>query len=277
MKLSKLEMPEHSCDTHIHIYDPSYPQASNAKMPAPTASVQDYKYLQDKLGTQRVVVVQPSVYGFDNSCTLDSIAAFNRDHDVARGVAAIHDDISQQELMSLRDKGIRGIRFFMLNGGMLKWAQLDKQAKIAADMGWPVHLVVDPKELPQREKQIKNWPCRLVLAHLGMFQQPVSESGPEYCSFCRILEDENVWLKISGAYMLSLSGPPDYKDVGDFAKRIIKQFPQRLLWATDWPHPLAAANPPDDLLLLRLFYKWAGNSKLITEILVDNPKELYWL
>jgi D-galactarolactone isomerase len=276
MKDNVIKLPALSCDTHIHIYDPSYPKASNAVMPAPTAYVDDYRKLQLKLGNQRVIVVQPSVYGYDNNCTLDSIAAFNRDQDVARGVAAIHEDFSKKELISLRDKGIRGIRFFMLKGGSLKWNQLDKLAKIAADMFWPVHLVMDPKDLPQREKQIRDWPGRLVIAHLGMFKQPVSESDLEYCSFLRILENDNVWLKLSGVYMLSLSGPPDYKDVGTFVNRIVKRFPQRILWATDWPHPLAADNPPDDLSLLKLTYRWVNNDNLIRKILVDNPQKLYW-
>ena len=68
----RLETPPGACDTHMHFYDAAYPSAATASFTPPDAGVADYKELQQRLGLQRVVIVQPSSYGRDNACQLEN-------------------------------------------------------------------------------------------------------------------------------------------------------------------------------------------------------------
>lgn len=56
------------CDTHMHFYDGTYPASARATLFPPDASPSTYRDVQQALGLQRVVVVQPTTYGLDNSC-----------------------------------------------------------------------------------------------------------------------------------------------------------------------------------------------------------------
>ena len=67
----------------MHIYDARYPVAANATLRPADALVDDYHLLQKRTGTTRNVIVTPSTYGADNSCTLDAMAKIGP---TARGV-----------------------------------------------------------------------------------------------------------------------------------------------------------------------------------------------
>src|SRR5215467_15291398 len=112
----RLKAPAGTCDTHMHIYDARYPTAPTAAFTPPDASVADYLKVRARLGITRTVVVQPSTYGKDNRCTLESIAALG---DSARGIAVVDDTVTDQELDRLTKAGMRGVRFHMLPGGAL--------------------------------------------------------------------------------------------------------------------------------------------------------------
>lgn len=76
--------------------------------------------------------------------------------------------------------------------------------------------------------------------------------------------------------MLSKSGPPLYADIGALAKELVTRAPQRLVWASNWPHPLARRETvPDDAALLDLMLDWAPDESTRTRILAQNPAELY--
>lgn len=72
--MTQRHFPAGTCDTHMHIYDSRYPVAPTSLLRPPDATVDHYRRVQAYLGLQRVVVVQPTTYGFDNSCTLDAVA-----------------------------------------------------------------------------------------------------------------------------------------------------------------------------------------------------------
>ena len=106
--------------------------------------------MQAALGLQRVVVVQPTAYGFDNTCTMEAVAALGPQ---ARAVAVVLPDVSDAELERLTAAGVRGLRFFMLPGGVFSWEQLQPLAARVAKHGWHVQLQLDgrlPLELMQR-------------------------------------------------------------------------------------------------------------------------------
>jgi len=104
---------EGACDTHVHIYEPGYPLAPTATFTPPDAPTPAYRAVQQALGLQRAIIVQPTGYGFDNRCTLSAVARLG---DGARAVVVVHPDVDDAELKRLHDAGARGIRFMMLSG-----------------------------------------------------------------------------------------------------------------------------------------------------------------
>lgn len=272
MTTPRLAAPKGTCDTHMHFYDRKYPTAPTAQITPPDATVNMYRAMARTLGIERTVVVQSSTYGADNRCTIESIAKLGLDR--ARGVAVVDTDVSDAELEHLTAGGMRGIRFFALPGGALPWEKFDALAARVQDAGWHVQLQLDGRLLPEREAQIRRWPGRIVIDHQGKFLEPVAVDDPAMLSLLRLLETGRVWVKLSAPYETSKVGPPFYDDVGRIAKALVKAAPERMMWATNWPHP--GRNPrPDDVVLLDMLLDWAPNAAVRQRILVDNPAEVY--
>ena len=269
---SQLKAPAKACDTHIHIYDGRYPTAPTAASTPPDALVPDYLALRRRLGIGRTVVVQPSTYGTDNRCTLDAIAALGLEN--ARGVAIVDDTLSDAELEDLTKRGIRGARFHMLTGAPIPWERLDRIAARVQEVGWHVQLQLDGRDLPGREGQVRSWPGRIVIDHVGKFLEPVAPEHPAFRCLLGLVETSRVWIKLSGAYEVSKRGPPLYDDVGVLAKALVKAAPERMLWASNWPHP-SVTEKPEDAALLDILLDWAPDEATRRRILVDNPAELY--
>jgi D-galactarolactone isomerase len=266
-----LESPPGACDTHMHFYDARYPTAPTATMTPPDATVEDYRMVQRRLGLSRTVVVQPTTYGTDNRCTLESIAALGLDK--ARGIAVVTDAVTERELGDLTKGGMRGARFHMLRGGAIGWDQLDRIAAKVQGAGWHVQLQLDGRELPEREAQVRAWPGRIVIDHVGKFLEPVPPDHPAFLSLVRLVESGRAWVKLSAMYEVSKVGPPLYDDVGRLAKELVRIAPERMLWASNWPHPGNA--PQDEAVLLDTLLDWAPDEATRRRILVDNPAELY--
>ena len=265
-------LPPGCCDTHIHIYDERFPPAPTAIAAPPKGGVEEYRALQRRLGLDRAVVVQPSAYGTDNRCTLDAIAALGPGR--TRGIAVVDRDVSDRELEELSRRGIVGARFLMIPGGAIGWEQLDIIAARVAEHGWHVQLQLDGRDLPRRIEQVLAWPGRIVVDHVGKFLEPVSVSDPAFRCLLDLVETGRVWVKLSAPYEVSRAGPPLYEDVGALAKALVRAAPDRMLWASNWPHP-SAEEPPDDAALLDLLLEWADDEDARRAIMVENPAALY--
>ena len=96
------EVPAGACDCHMHAYDDAYPLAPTATFKPPHAPMADYTKLLADLGLTRVVVVQPTGYGFDNRCTLAAVASMAGR---ARAVAMVPPDVTQATLQDLHEAG----------------------------------------------------------------------------------------------------------------------------------------------------------------------------
>ena len=137
-----------------------------------------------------------------------------------------------------------------------------------------VQLQLDGRLLPEREAQIRGWPGRIVIDHVGKFLEPVTPDDPAFRCLVGLVETGRVWVKLSAPYEVSKSGPPLYEDVGRLAKALVRAAPERMLWASNWPHP-SVKDKPDDAVLLDILLDWAPNEATRRKILVDNPGELY--
>jgi D-galactarolactone isomerase len=259
-----------ACDCHVHIYDDRFAQVPNLAVIPPRAPVSAYRDVQRRLGLERVVIVQPAAYGFDNSCTLDAVAQLGKS---ARGICLVQPDVADSVISGLHDGGMRGVRYMMI-GGPLRWDSLEPMAARLAGFGWMINLQLDGRTLPEHEEVLKRLPCTLVIDHNGKFLEPVAPEHPSFQSLLRVLDTGRAWIKLSAPYETSKSGPPAYEDVSLLARTLARKFPERCLWASNWPHPGRNPAPPDEALY-GLLPSWADTDSLRQRILVENPQQLY--
>ena len=267
-------VPDGACDSHLHIYDSRFAYMPNAVLKPPLATVADYRALQKKLGTSRCVVVQPSTYGTDNSCTLDAIAQMNGN---ARGVCVVNASISDAELKRLHAGGIRGARIQFGLGNPVSADEVMPLSKRIAKLGWHIQCNMPPEQLIQMESLLLSLPVPVIIDHLG---RATTVGQPQYNTVRKLLDSGHGWVKVSGAYLYGGGTAPDYAGASQAAMGYIKAAPERCVWGSDWPHPDATKklNPvamPDDVTLLNLVAHWMPDAKLRHRILVENPERFY--
>jgi D-galactarolactone isomerase len=256
----------------MHIYDPRFTPQNPASIPLRGGSVADYRRVRERLGLERVVIVQPTGYGSDNSCTLDAMAQLGEG---ARGVAVVVPEVADAELERLTIAGMRGLRYVMFSHGALSWDTMPVMAARVAPFGWNINLQLGGEEIAEREPILSKLPCHLVIDHIGRFTAPVDETTPGVRAMHRLLDAGRCWVKLSAPYHGSKSGPPRYDDIGAIARELVKRWPERMLYATNWPHPSVKSAPPDDLELMKLVESWAPDESTRRQIFVTNPAKLY--
>ena len=268
----KLKAPKGTTDTHMHFYDGALSAAPGTPNPG-HFTVPMYRELQQRLGLERVVVVQPNAYRDDNRVTLEAMKAIGKN---AKGVAVVKPGTPQAELERLTKAGICAVRIMTLHGGMLGFDVMDALMAQVHPFGWHANIQLDGRELPKFEAQIKRLPGKFVIDHTGKFLEPVEVSADSFKSLQRLVDTGRCWVKLSAPYETSKTGAPGYEDVGRLAKALVKQAPERMLWASNWPHPSVPKEKcPSDEDLLDLLLDWAPDEKVRQRILVDNPAELY--
>jgi D-galactarolactone isomerase len=158
---------------------------------------------------------------------------------------------------------------------VLGWEDLDQLAGKVHEFGWHVQLQLDGRQLPDHIAQLRRLPGQLQIDHTGKFIEPVSTGDPAFKALLDLVDGGRCWVKLAAPYETSRTGPPLYSDVGELAKALVAAFPERILWASNWPHPSAQDNPPDNAMLLDLLLDWADDDTARKRILVDNPAALY--
>ncbi len=271
----QLKAPPGACDCHMHFYDVAerYPVAPTAAFLPPPATLADYRKVQQRLGLERVVVVQPTAYGTDNRCTMDAVTEIG---EAARAVVVVDQGARRPRARDADRDGARGIRFHMLQGGVLPWAILEEMAARVHAFGWHVQLQLNGRELPEREAMLRRLPGTLVIDHIGRFEDPVPPDHPAFRTLLGLLESGRVWIKLSAPYQSSKSGPPRYEDVSALARALVAAAPERMLWASNWPHP-GQTDPAarDDAAALDHLLDWAPDDATRERILTENPAALY--
>lgn len=271
----RLPSPPGTCDTHMHIFEPGYTPLPGTNLPSIPGTMAEYRKLRARLGITRTVIVQPAAYGNDNRCTLEAMKALTDDTHQTRGVAIVLPGDSDAEIARLTAAGIRGIRYHLLPHGGVSWDTLNTMAARVAPHGWHVQLQMDGRELAGREAMLKALPCDIVIDHIGRFMQPVAANDPAWKVMRNLVDGGRCWVKLSAPYHGSKTGAPRYEDAGASAMELIRAAPERMLYATNWPHPSLKSNLPDDAALLDLVGEWAGSEAVRQRILVDNPAKLY--
>jgi D-galactarolactone isomerase len=192
----------------------------------------------------------------------------------ARGIAMLPPQPDDDEIAGLHEAGIRGLRYMMIGKGLASWSDLYADAAGIAPFGWHINLQLDGRELPLHEAALKDLPCKLVIDHVGKFLEPVLPDSEAFRALCRLVEHGRCWVKLSAPYETSRVGAPGYDDVALLARALAERYPERCLWASNWPHPNARPRP-DEALLLEWLIRCAGDEGTVRKILVDNPEAVY--
>jgi D-galactarolactone isomerase len=275
----KLKAPANACDCHMHIYDgdrfPPARPGPQSRMQS-NATVADYRLLQKRNGTVRTVIVTPAAYVTDNRVTLDGIEQLGAAN--TRGVAVVHPTVTDAELKTLADGGIRGIRFTVFDprSAAVSIDMIEPLGKRVADLGWHIQIHMRADQIVENTALLEGLPTPVVFDHLGRLPQPAPLEHAAFGVIRRMIDKGRTWMKLSGAYMDTNSGAPAYADKTAVAQAYIKAAPERVVWGSDWPHPTEKADDkPNDATLFDLLTEWAPDAAQRERILVTNPEALY--
>jgi len=270
----QLKAPADACDCHMHFYDDRFPVAPTATLRPPNSTVEDYRLLQERIGTARTVIVTPSTYGTDNRPSLEAAAKLGPS---ARVVAVVDETVTQAELRRLAGLGVCGIRFNLVQKGATSLEMMEPLARRVNDLGWHVQIHMLGDQIVQIEDLLLRLPTPIVFDHLGRVPQPAGVDHRSFRVILGLVDKGRAWVKVSGAYHDTKVGLPTYADTSAVAKAFVKAAPERMVWGSDWPHPTIreTANKPDDAILFDLLADWAPDERTLRKVLVDNPAALY--
>ena len=269
----KLKLPPGSCDAHFHLFGPqaTFPFAEKRAY-TPADAPKDV--LIDRhmfLGIERGIVVQSAAHGFDNAAAADLLADKKGSY---FGVALVPTSVDMSELKKLDTQGFRGVRFNYVKhlGGGPPLAEVMKLAAKLASLGWHLQLHLESSMILQMTTELKFSPVPVVIDHMGRPDASRGLDQPGFGHLLKLMEDKRFWVKVSGLERASRQGPP-YADAAPFARKLVGDFGDRVVWGSDWPHPNLEAIP-DDGLLVDLIVEYANEAQR-QALLVDNPQRLY--
>jgi len=271
----KRRLPAGACDAHVHIFGPRarFPFAQERRYTPADAPKELLFKLHEHLGIQHCVIVQPACHGTDNSVTVDAIAATGGSY---KGVALVPLSISDTELNRLNVAGVCGARFHYME-------HLEKGpgvndvitfGKRLAPLGWHLQMHMEASLISELAPALRRSPVPVVIDHMGRVDASVGVDQPAFRALLALLEDENLWVKVSGIDRVSRQGPP-YPDAVPFARKLVAEFGDRCVWGTDWPHPNHQGPVPDDGALVDILDEIASRDAARQALLVDNPQRLY--
>lgn len=283
------DVPAGTTDCHTHIVGAPgrYPFAPNRSYATIPATVDDYRQVMAATGIGRAVVVQPSFYGTDNRCTIDALAGFGG---AARGVAVVEPEISDGELDRLHEAGFRGLRVNLHTVRSDSDASADRMVRHfdarVRRLGWHIQLFVTPENLPALARAQGDVSCPFVIDHFGMLRPEliVQEPMRSYLGALEAILDGGGWVKLSGLYRVA--DDPLAPSLADLARRLRARAPDRVVWASDWPHTPPHGHSVSDESplpyrdidtgsLLAPVASWFPDAATQRKVLVENPARLY--
>ncbi len=252
----------------MHVFDRRFAHTGEL---VERATAEDYRLIQQRLGTQRTVVVTPRNYGTDNRVTLDAIAQLGIER--TRGVAVLHPGASDSQLAALHDGGIRGLRFTLYTPqqAATNFDMVEPLAARVQALGWHVQLHWTADQIVEHEALLMRLPCPMVFDHRARLGA-ADAAHPAFRVVAKLLEAGRAWVKLSGAY---LDAPAPYTALDETACRWARLAPERMVWGSDWPHSTEPLHKPDDAHLLDLLGRWVPDDATRRRVLVDNPALLY--
>ncbi|MBT3766062.1 MAG: amidohydrolase family protein, partial [Rhodospirillales bacterium] len=250
--------PALACNTHCHIMGPvdRFPYPANRTYTPQTEAPKEALFaLHDQMGFDRCVMVQAGCHGFDNSAVADAIQTKNGSY---LGVALLPVETDVTELKRHYDQGFRGVRFnFMQHLG--KGAAIEEVVAMTprlAEAGLHLQVHMENELIETLAPELKRSAVPVVIDHMGRVDASKGLEQPAFTALRNLLEDKNFWVKVSGSERCSRQGPP-YSDAIPFARTLVAEFGDRVVWGIDWPHPNFDGPIPDDGALVDLICEMA--------------------
>jgi predicted TIM-barrel fold metal-dependent hydrolase len=278
-----------ACDCHVHIVGPpsQYPQVADRSYTADVAAIETLRELGRPMGVTRYVLVQPSFYGMDNSCVLDTLDALHGD---GRGVIVVDPlTVSSKTLQEYQRRGVCGVRVnFYSKFNPLASADiaevLQRFAAVLPPTGWHIELIANLSTTIEAQAAIRSSALPIVLDHYGVpgDATPQSDLGR---ALLDLLALPHIWMKLSAPYRVG-SDPVATAPPSEWLAAFLKAAPGRCVWGSDWPHPPSRGDQKDKNATLpyrNISYRRAlehflaalPDPALAERILVSNPARLY--
>jgi predicted TIM-barrel fold metal-dependent hydrolase len=271
--------PPGSCDCQIHIYEDQrrYPVRWNIAHEIPDGVFADARRVLKVMGFDRAVIVHASVYDTDYAM-ITAILRDVPDRHNFRGVVVINDTVKDRELDELASLGVCGIRFHIAKryGAYPKDAFL-RQVDRARARGWHVRLHMDGPDLLEYAdvlEGIEDVP--MSIDHMGRVDFSLGLEQPAVPWILKMLRRDNWWMMVSNGNRTS-AFESGWDDAVPFGRAYIEAAPDRIIWATDWPHVRwRKRRMMNDAEEVELLYRYVDHDpSLIRKILVDNPARLH--
>jgi predicted TIM-barrel fold metal-dependent hydrolase len=274
--------PPNACDSHFHVFGPAqkYPYGSDIRYTPPYEPLKLYLKLARRIAFVRYVFVQPSAYGFDNCCMLDSMREL--DPAIRRGIIDLDENsTSDRELADLNATGVRGIRVNIspirkpeagFAASMLP--RIGRLAKICGELGWHLDFLTPGWLVSELMPTLRELPVAFSVAHMGLFPAKDGPEQPGFREFLGLVGDgsRRCWVKLTGIYRFSTA--TDFADVKPIAQVLMDQVPDQLIWGSDFPH-LSFHDRVGTIQLYNLLGEWAPDQGMRQRILADNPARLF--
>lgn len=281
-------LPDGACDCHTHVVGPraGYPMVAERHYTPDTATCTELQSHLARNGLQRAVIVQPSFYGTDNRCLLDSLAQLGG---AGRGVAVVGDDAAAGDLQLLHQRGIRALRINVESAGMRDALAvsrlLERWSERVAPLGWHLQIYASMDTLSGAAPALSRLPVPVVLDHFAMVPVATSRNDPRVRAILALLAGGNVYVKLSAPYRMQPDGAPDPAQVAAWARTFVQANSARILWGSDWPHTNRDAGKTAHEVssyrdirhgtLAADLARWLPTPALMQQVLVDNPHKLY--
>ncbi|MCE9640652.1 MAG: amidohydrolase family protein [Betaproteobacteria bacterium] len=272
------KLPPGATDCHAHICGPAarYPYFPERIYTPADALLTDYQHMLATLGVERAVLVQPSVYGTDNTAMLDAMKTAPAK---LRGVAVVAEDVSDAELKRMHEAGVRGVRVNIVDvkdrkAGTLPLAALKKLALKVKPFGWHMEFLMHVDEFPDLDRMLEDFPVETVYGHFGYMKTDHGTGNPGFQALLRMMQAGRAWVKLTGPYRISAQ-PLPHADTNAYAHSLLRAAPAQVVWGSDWPHVMVKGVMPNDGDLAAMLATSIADAALRKQVLVDNPARLY--
>lgn len=270
-------LPPGSCDSQFHVFGPPdvYPVRPGAAYEMPTATMETAMGMHKVLGIERGIIVQATTYGADHQVVLDALALAGPGYKAcANALVLLERDDAYLE--QLHNAGVRGARFNRMGLGVsMSAADYDRCIARVRELGWYVKFQPEADGILGQLSRIEALDVPVMIDHMARANPELGSQDPSLQALLRLLERDNFWVMLSLTEKVSRAGHP-WDDVLPIAHACIEAAPDRVVWGSDWPHPVSVKQPPNEGALLDQLYRYAaGDETTLRRILVDNPARFF--
>ena len=274
-KTPRSKLPPGSCDAHFHVFGARerYPLDARRSYTPHVATLAEHRAVMTACGIDRAVLVQPSVYGTDNSCLLDALRDAASRGDAYRGIVVPDAAATDEELLAMDALGVRGIRLNVVNPQMLGVDDAIALCRRMRPRGWhlQVHLMLATDGLATLAALADRLDVPIVVDHFG---RPAAGAALPPL-LLELVASGRVWVKLSAAYRVSAQPGPEHADIAPLVEALVAANPERLLWGSDWPHTELHGATPHDGDLVDLLVSTLPDPATLRRVCVDNAASLY--